>query len=127
MRNPNDRPIPSEQTQANVHLAEHKIQLDSIGMVAEEREEEMSDKLRRTGRTTRMLNDAIAAVKEGKKVVVVAADYDHCKTLDQTAKTKGIRYISISSPYFDRKSMTIRGVKDAVYFVDHYAIETRLK
>lgn len=84
----------------------------------------MMDENRRTGRTTRMMEEAKALARAGKAVYVVA---QHTRILkDEETLRLGIKFESTSSlSNFDWLAMRLRGDHpNCVVLVDHYAIET---
>ena len=82
-----------------------------------------------TGRTTKMLKDAIEVVKSGKDVVIVGISEGDCKRLKKMAETlfseiyysPRIKYISMNDMKWNWSS-GVYGFHGDV-FVDHYAIE----
>lgn len=85
----------------------------------------MLDSLRGTGRTTRMLQEASRYESEGKRVFVVAAHHGHAIFIrDMLPKGTTINVISPESrDSFDWDTLSIRGTRDSICLVDHYAIE----
>lgn len=97
------------------------------------------DSLRRTGRTTRMLDEAAALARGGQNVVVVCADFNHrellvrrfAKETGSSVDAKGCVPLNWGSVQFvsrgeraglDWKRMDIIGTRGPTLF-DHYAIE----
>lgn len=88
--------------------------------------------LRATGRTTRMLEEAIRQDKQGRAVYVMAAthfqaDWIKRKLLDMTkGKPGGIKVEHPRSMNFDWDRMLMPGAHaNCVILVDHFAIEDR--
>lgn len=88
----------------------------------------------RTGRTTRMLNEALRLAREGRAVYVLAANCHHVYTLERMsdqlfgngeASSLGIKFeVAHSLSDFDFETMTLRGAHPkCVVLVDHYTIE----
>lgn len=83
-----------------------------------------------TGRTTRMLKEAVALSREGKSVYIVAANTEHVRTLRIMLSREDSLYINIDTPEglgnFEWESMTLRNAwPNCVVLVDHYTIEYR--
>lgn len=83
-----------------------------------------------SGRTTRMLAAAAKAIKEGKRVIVIAADTKQIVLLDaQMRREHGIRTAeykctTAESCHFDwRERRCFADGLTYTYFIDHYAIE----
>lgn len=87
----------------------------------------MLNENRRTGRTTRMMEEAKALAQAGKAVYVVATTPILQKYIedDETLRL-GIKFESISSlSNLDWLALRLRGAHpNCVVLVDHYAIET---
>lgn len=91
----------------------------------------MMEKLRRTGRTTRMLTRAMELAREGRAVYVMCANHAHARALAATARflgvvpADGIKFESPESlPTFDLETMQLGGAHpNCVVLVDHWAIE----
>jgi ABC-type branched-subunit amino acid transport system substrate-binding protein len=89
------------------------------------------DRRRQTGRTTRMLAEAVKLAKKGKAVYIVVADMAQKRQMEkQFGKAFWGLGIKFETPYspgnFDWETMTFRGAHpDCVTLVDHYAIEAR--
>lgn len=85
-----------------------------------------------SGRTTRMLEKAKEIASTGKKVVVVAANLDHCWWFETYKlpdyRELGIAFVSAPSmpASFWATGKCDLCAKDAVFLVDHYAIEMNL-
>lgn len=85
------------------------------------------ENLRGTGRTHRMIQEAIRLAREGRAVYVIAADQSHRKLLEsQIPDGLGI---SVETPgttgNFDWQRMELRGAhENCVVLADHYAIES---
>lgn len=85
---------------------------------------------RQTGRTTRMLIDAIHYTTLGKKVFIVVASYAQAINLKSNINCNiindlDINFILHNSPTLDWNTLTIKGIKDCVVLVDHYVIESK--
>lgn len=84
-----------------------------------------------TGRTTRMLQEAIRLALAGRAVYVVGANSAHAKTLEaqlaalSPPERHGIKFEDATRfPELDWNTMTIRRAHPkCVVLVDHYAIE----
>ena len=86
------------------------------------------DAKRATGRTTRMLAEAVRLRDEGHAVYVIAANYSHVKMLRQHLgdSARGIEVTAVNDT-FDWTTMRVRGSHpNIVTLVDHYAIECRI-
>jgi hypothetical protein len=106
--------------------------------------------MRRTGRTTRLLREAVRLASEGKAVFVVSVGnrllnmFRYMPEAHQTFQshpvdrnqyghvwTKGsLVFLSSGSSVIDWESLTIpgmRGMRNGVLLVDHYAIEEKFK
>ena len=85
--------------------------------------------LRATGRTTRLLDDAIKQAEDGKAVYVVTSTMAHSKQLKETmgkdkAENLGIKFETTTSVNFDWGHMRVLGSHpNCVFLVDHSAIE----
>jgi len=88
--------------------------------------------MRGTGKTTRMLNDAICAAKQGRAVYVLAANKSHanilesrCSELEPKYKELGIKFETPESlGHFDWAYMRLPGAHPRCLFLaDHFAIE----
>jgi len=94
--------------------------------------------LRGSGRTTRMLTEAIDAAKRGENVWVIAATAGEAKRLfDEAVKITGVEGIanlpisfrkipaaSMGVSSLDWYKMALQGVATHSLFVDHFAIES---
>lgn len=85
--------------------------------------------LRQTGRTTRMLEAAIAYANEKGSCLVVAADANHARTLERSAAkipgySRAVRVLPMRSLELDPLTLCVFGSRDGV-FIDHFAIESR--
>lgn len=85
------------------------------------------DNLERTGRTGRMLNDAVRKARDGRAVYVVAADGNQAKEFERRLPDDlGIK-VEIwggVSAQLDIQSMRLRGAHpNCLILIDHYAIE----
>jgi len=88
---------------------------------------------RGTGRTTRMLEEAIKQAEAGRAVYVVGAKANHVWALEEAVKdicgksasSLGIKFETAHTVgNFDWKTLTLRGAHpNCVVLVDHYAIE----
>jgi len=90
------------------------------------------DEQRQTGRTTRMLNAAAESAREGRRVFVIAADYDHASYLRNRAVDldSGLGSIVVipQNESFDWDSFRPLGMRDGDgVFVDHLAVEQRYR
>ena len=83
---------------------------------------------RRTGRTTRMIEAAKKAAKEGRAVYIICATQDQVNWMKSHIKDGlGIKIESPSSvPYFNWEMLWSPGAHpNCRFFVDHHAIENR--
>ena len=86
--------------------------------------------LRQTGRTTRMMEDALQLARGGRAVYVVAANQRELERLRQLggeeAQQLGIHFETPHSPgNFSWSNVSLRGAHpNCVVLVDHYAIES---
>ena len=86
-------------------------------------------KARQTGKTSRMLADAIEQARNGRAVYIVTANERHARHLEDmggyVAKELGIKFETpetLSS--FDWRSMSLKNAHpNCVAIVDHYAIQ----
>ena len=90
----------------------------------------MSDKLRQTGRTTRLLEEAKHLAMAGRAVYVMAANEQHRRTLlaeFPDAARLGIKVETPDSlPNFDwRRLHSLGAHPNCVFLVDHFAIESQ--
>lgn len=89
----------------------------------------MLDSLRCTGRTTRMVEEAIRLAKEGKMVYLVFNTVRDCREFSlkhRLTEHRLIKTFHMSHPDLNWETMQIDyGLKDAVTLVDHYVIECR--
>ena len=81
---------------------------------------------KRTGRTTRMLNEAIRLADEGRAVYVIAASHDHARRL--SALLPEDCGVKVEPPdakgNLDWQATRLQGGHpNCVVLVDHYAIE----
>jgi len=95
------------------------------------------DQLRGTGRTTRMLREAIDAAKKGRAVYVIAATQAASWNLRKMIAAEGAADLGIKvetpqSSGFDLQTMTpplgahpLRAHPNRAWFVDHFTIESR--
>lgn len=89
---------------------------------------------RQTGRTTRMLDAAMAAARDGRAVYVVAANADHARTLRAIAGACGGDNLGIKfEPIGNFRELDLRtgaarfaAHPNCAFFIDHYAVETGL-
>ena len=85
--------------------------------------------LKGTGRTTRMLQEAIQCSKEGRAVYVVAATQQHMRQLQKMCGADGlfIKFETLGSlSDFDFINMRSIGAHpNCLFFIDHYAIECK--
>ena len=99
---------------------------------------------RGTGKTTRMIEAAIADVVDGKNVIVLAGSLLHVdqlfrlavkkserfsRIIDQTGKSirfplADLRFDTIRQNEFMPEEMIIRGYRTTITRVDHFAIES---
>lgn len=86
-------------------------------------------KLRRTGRTTRMLEHAKKLAREGRAVYVIADNAMDMRRLEAECNepSLGIKFETPHSPgNFDWETMRLIGAHpNCVVLVDHHAIEDR--
>jgi hypothetical protein len=100
-----------------------------------------------TGRTTRLLQEAVSLAKEGKRVFVVSVGNTLLRGLCSfppelkealrrfpPSPPAGVRvgkgsvvFINSSSDVINWENLTLRGYKDYVLLVDHYTIEQKFK
>lgn len=84
-----------------------------------------------TGRTTRMLQEAIQASKEGRAVYVIAATHQHMQQLQKMcgADDLFIKFETLGSlGDFDFINMRSIGAHpNCLFFVDHYTIELHFR
>lgn len=91
------------------------------------------DRKRRTGRTTRMLEAALAAVKAGRAVyVLVATENDRARLVsDPRYRDSGLRiesWATLEPDIVVDREVRLRGAhRNCVLFVDHHAIEYKYK
>jgi hypothetical protein len=90
----------------------------------------MSDKLRQTGRTTRMMQEAKRIAEAGRAVYVMAANEQHRRTLLSEFPDAGSLGIKVetpdSLPNFDWRRLHSPGAHpNCVFLVDHFAIESQ--
>jgi hypothetical protein len=89
------------------------------------------DRRRRTGRTTRMLAEAVKLAKKGRAVYIIVANASQGRRLEKQCgeafQRLGIKFETPGSVgNFDWETMTLRGAHpNCVALVDHYAIEAR--
>lgn len=91
---------------------------------------QLTNNKRATGRTTRMLADAIAQARAGRAVYVVAANLSHARVLQDMAGEEA-RQLSIKFETghtlgnLDWRRMRLIGAHtNCVVLVDHHVIET---
>lgn len=90
-------------------------------------------KNRQTGRTTRMLEEAVRCAKEGKAVYVIVNDPAHILSIQLIlnklgGEKMGIKVETFDSVGWDFYYWTVRGANpNCKFFVDHYAIEDRFR
>jgi len=83
--------------------------------------------LRCTGRTTRMIEAAIAAEAEGRAVYIATRSYSDRHLMERRLRAAGApeSIKVVSALEFDFGTMAVRGAHDNCrFFVDHAAIET---
>lgn len=104
----------------------------------------MYEKLRQTGRTTRMLKEALLLAEKGKTVYVICALHSNCGLFSRQVardlkdavlsedgrvvlKSGGrICFMAQHNPLWNWDAWRVMGVgADAEILVDHYAIESR--
>lgn len=86
--------------------------------------------MRATGRTTRMLADALEQARNGKAVYVIAADSAHVASLQSMAGEEAYRlgikfetWATLSN--LDCRTLSLRGAHPkVVVLADHHAIES---
>lgn len=89
--------------------------------------------LRNTGRTTRVIEDAIRLAREGRAVYVLGADYGHAKVLQRIIDKRAGKYhgIKCESPgglgtQYNWDTGRLEGAHpNCVVLIDHHAIERR--
>lgn len=87
--------------------------------------------MRRAGRTTRMLADAIEKAKSGRAVYVVCATEDHRRHLQNIngaeALAVGVKFETAETlGNLNWETMTLEGAHpNCLVIADHYAIEAR--
>lgn len=81
--------------------------------------------MRRTGRTTRLLEDAVRLAKEGRAVYVVFHNRERIPLDVGYYRELGIKFETPGSlPNLDYHTMTLRGAHpNCVVLVDHYVLE----
>ena len=87
----------------------------------------MNDANRRTGRTTRMMEEAKALARVGRAVYVIFGYPAHNRNLeDEESIQLGIKFETPTSmSNFDWPTMSLKGAhRNCVVLVDHYAIES---
>lgn len=86
--------------------------------------------MRKTGRTTRMLEEAKRLAESGRAVYVIAANDSHARQLERQAGNEYLRLgVKFESPAsvgnFDWKELRLLGAhSNCVVLVDHHAIES---
>jgi len=85
--------------------------------------------MRQTGRTSRLLAEAVRLAAEERTVYVLTATAEHARhlwrKLNSTNPQHGIK-CEIVPPNFDWSRMSVPGShSNCVWLVDHYAIESR--
>lgn len=91
------------------------------------------EKLRKTGRTTRMLQEAISFAKQGRAVYVIAGSADHRNQLEKRISDLcyGLTNLGIKVEYpaphnFDWDYLRLKGAHpNCVVLIDHHTIERR--
>ena len=83
---------------------------------------------RQTGRTTRMLEDAIKHSNEGKTVCVITANHRERERISELLKDHP--EIKVDTPYsrmlFNWNTLTYEGMNsDDKFLIDHFAIEDK--
>lgn len=83
--------------------------------------------LEKTGRTTRMMEEALAAKATGREVIVIVKDEAQRQHIEGNFDTAGLRVEPINAhPHFDWRRLTIPGAGEKfAFFVDHYVIEEK--
>lgn len=88
---------------------------------------------RATGRTTKMLKDAVRLAQQGKAVYVIAADTNQRHHLEAALGVAGRELgIKVETPQtagnFDWQTMSLRGAhQNCKVIADHYAIEAHFR
>ncbi len=87
------------------------------------------DKHRMTGRTTRMVEEAIRLSKEGRAVYILAACKSHAmclqKWIDEDIPNSGIKCEPLTNE-FNWDMLSVPGAHpNCAFLVDHYAIESK--
>lgn len=89
------------------------------------------DKLRATGRTTRMIKDALGLAGNGRAVYIIAATERHKHDIESLGgEALSLLGIKVETPdslgNFDWNTMRLTGAHpNCVVLVDHHAIEVR--
>ena len=91
--------------------------------------------MRATGRTTRMLMDAIQQAKNGHDVCVVAANLEHAGILRQMycdmvpeEDVTLVKFASVAMiENFDWDTLRIKGEPNSKILLDHYTVEAKFE
>lgn len=92
------------------------------------------ENLRGTGRTARMIGEAVKDVKKKLRVCIVTVDDRNCRLLLSELRAKDADKLGISLRYFNDATCSIdpltarvsfRGETFDKVYIDHYAIECR--
>lgn len=95
---------------------------------------DLEDSLRKSGRTTAMLREAVMHAHKGKSVVVVASSIHQANEMVRSAviggmdeaMNLGLRFVPADSPDIDWTTLRMRGVApETVVLFDHFALETK--
>ncbi len=80
---------------------------------------------RATGRTTKMLREAEDLSMQGKKVCVVVPR-NLIKEYKRKLAGTTVQVIGMLEN-FDYRTMSVQGVRDTIYLIDHYVIEQQFE
>ncbi len=79
---------------------------------------------RRTGRTSRMLDEAKRLASDGVPVTVIASTHSHANVMRAQCHGYAIEFLSFGCVLnFDWQEMRFRGDRETVVLVDHHVIE----
>lgn len=89
---------------------------------------------RQSGRTQRMINEAMSKADAGKHVTIVAANFQEEKRIagiikqfaQRHGRGHGVMVVAADSPHIDWERMKVRSC-ESLLLVDHYAIETKFR
>ena len=86
---------------------------------------------RQTGRTTRMVEEAIDLANKGRAVYILADNYNHAENIrelfGEDPETYGIKIETEGDlGNFDWQTLSLRGAhKNCIVLIDHYTIENK--